>query len=132
MTAPFATRALASHPDVIAPDGSAVRLLLSLTGGSMAHFELAADATAHAVRHRTVEEIWFVVAGRGQMWRKQGEREAIVELTPGVCVTIPVGTAFQFRAAPDVHIAAIAITMPPWSGADEAVMVVGPWEPTAA
>ena len=40
----FETKALGEKPDAIAPDGTAVRLLASLAGGSFAHFELPAGA----------------------------------------------------------------------------------------
>ncbi len=83
--------------DVLAPDGSEVRVLLSLGRGGMAHFRLAAGQVSHAVRHRTVEEIWYVLSGAGEMWRSDGVVEEIVGLTCGTCLTIPVGTAFQFR-----------------------------------
>lgn len=68
-----------------------------------------------------------MLAGRGEMWRRQGEREEIVALEPGVCLTIPIGTRFQFRAAPTQPVSAVAITVPPWPGADEAMPVDGPW-----
>lgn len=126
MTA-FATMCLPENPTIVAPDGSDVRVLLALGGGSMAHFELAAGVVSDAVTHRTVEEIWFVLTGRGEMWRKQGEHEEIVALEPGVCLSIPQGTHFQFKAAPDQPVSAVGITMPPWPGADEAVHVQGPW-----
>jgi mannose-6-phosphate isomerase-like protein (cupin superfamily) len=125
----FRTLTLPIDPTVVAPDGSDVRVLLGLAGGGMAHFELAAGQTARAVRHRTVEEIWYVVGGRGEMWRCSDEREEVTVLQPGVCVTIPRGVRFQFRAAPDQPVSAIAVTMPPWPGPDEAVCVPGPWEP---
>ncbi len=124
---PFATLPLPEQPTVVAPDGSDVRVLLGLPAGGMAHFTLAAGQVAAAVTHRTVEEIWFVVAGRGQMWRRQEGREEIVDLVPGVCLTIPLGTHFQFRASPTEAVAAVAITMPPWPGMAEAVPVPGPW-----
>lgn len=127
MTPDFATMALPALPTVTAPDGSDVRVLLSLKGGSMAHFELAAGQVSQAVVHRTVEEIWYVVAGRGEMWRGQGEREEVVALEPGVCLTIPVGTHFQFRASPSQAISAVGVTMPPWPGPEEAVQVSGRW-----
>lgn len=127
---PFATLALPADPTVVAPDGSDVRVLLSLAGGSMAHFELAAGQVAMAVTHLTVEEVWYVVSGQGQMWRKQGEREEIVLLEPGVCLTIPVGTHFQFRACDVCGVTAVAVTMPPWPGEGEARFVPGPWEPS--
>ncbi|HKV00274.1 MAG TPA: cupin, partial [Vineibacter sp.] len=96
--APFETRLLPAAPDVVAPDGSDVRILLGLKGGGMAHFALAPGQTSKAVTHRTVEEIWFFVSGRGQMWRKQAGHEEIVDVHPGLCLTIPLGTHFQFRA----------------------------------
>jgi len=122
---------LPTEPTVIAPDGSNVRVLLGLSAGSMAHFEFAPGQVSHAVVHRTVEEVWFVLAGRGEMWRHQGEREEIVPLEPGVCLTIPVGTRFQLRASLSQSISAVAVTMPPWPGEQEAVLVTGPWSPSA-
>ncbi|HEY2051743.1 MAG TPA: hypothetical protein VGH03_20565, partial [Caulobacteraceae bacterium] len=74
MTAPassgkFATARLPASPSAIAPDGADVRVLLGLAGGSFAHFELAPGKVSNAVTHRTVEEIWYFLAGRGEMWR---------------------------------------------------------------
>ena len=123
----FATMRLPADPTVVAPDGSDVRVLLGLAGGGMAHFELAAGRVSQAVVHRTVEEIWFVLAGRGEMWRMQGQREEVVALEPGVCLTLPVGTRFQFRASPAQAVSAVAITLSPWPGEQEAVLVEGPW-----
>jgi mannose-6-phosphate isomerase-like protein (cupin superfamily) len=124
----FDTLPLPPEPTLTAPDGSDVRVLLGLNAGGMAHFELAAGRTSAAVMHRTVEEIWYVVSGVGEMWRSQGGREEIVALEAGVCLTIPLGTRFQFRAAESGPLAAVAVTMPPWPGADEAVIVAGPWQ----
>jgi mannose-6-phosphate isomerase-like protein (cupin superfamily) len=126
----FCTKHLPEARDAVAPDGSDVRILLSLTGGSMAHFELAAGATSIAVAHRTVEEIWFFLGGRGEMWRKQGDREEIVTVEPGVCLSIPLGTAFQFRSFGSEPLTAVAITMPPWPGEGEAYPVQGKWPST--
>ena len=72
----FATTPLPARPDATAPDGSDVRILLGLAGGGMAHFELAPGATSRAVTHRTVEEIWFIVGGRGEMWRPRAGARA--------------------------------------------------------
>jgi mannose-6-phosphate isomerase-like protein (cupin superfamily) len=117
---------------VIAPDGSEVRVLLRLAGGSMAHFQLDPGEVSIAVMHRTVEELWFVVAGRGAMWRSLDGREEVVALQPGVSLSIPVGTRFQFRAEGDAPFAAVGVTMPPWPGEGEAVTVEGAWAPTVA
>lgn len=126
----FDTKRLPEAEDAIAPDGSEVRVLLSLAGGGMAHFELPPGATSRAVTHRTVEEIWFFLSGRGEMWRRQGDREEVVTVEPGVCLTIPGGTHFQFRSCGEVPLRAIGVTMPPWPGEEEAYEVEGVWEAT--
>ena len=126
----FNTKRLPVARDDVAPDGSDVRVLLQLAGGSMAHFELPPGETSTAVAHRAVEEIWFFLSGRGEMWRRQGEREETVPVERGVCLTIPVGTRFQFRSFGYEPLAALGVTMPPWPGGDQAIVVQGPWEPT--
>jgi mannose-6-phosphate isomerase-like protein (cupin superfamily) len=129
---PWETKRLPARPDAVAPDGSDVRILPGLGGGTMAHFELAPGETSIAVVHRTVEEIWFFVGGRGEMWRAHDEREEVVEVEPGIALTIPVGTRFQFRALGSAPLAAVGVTMPPWPGPDEALTVDGRWPPTVA
>jgi mannose-6-phosphate isomerase-like protein (cupin superfamily) len=126
----FETLTLAAATLVKAPDGSDVRPLLALEAGSMAHFELASGKTSIAVVHRTVGEIWFVIGGRGEMWRKAGEREEITALAADVSLTIPLGTAFQFRSLGPEPLAIVAITMPPWPGEGEAYEVGGKWPPS--
>lgn len=126
----FETKRLPMKPDVIAPDGSDVRVLLEVRGGGLAHFELAAGQTSVAVRHRSVEEVWYFLRGQGEMWRKSDADEEIVPVSPAVCMTIPLGTSFQFRASGVEPLAAIGVTIPPWPGAGEAIVVSGPWEPT--
>jgi len=126
----FTTRQISEAPDVMAPDGSEVRILCQTGRGSMAHFALPPGAIAKAVAHRTIEEIWYVVSGHGRMWRRHGNLEEIVEMRAGLSLTIPVGTHFQFRADGDEPIAAVGVAMPPWPGEDEAYVVEGPWRPT--
>jgi mannose-6-phosphate isomerase-like protein (cupin superfamily) len=64
------------------------------------------------------------------MRRKLGVQEAVVAVEAGVCLTIPVGTHFQFRSFGSEPLAAIGITMPPWPGDGEARVVAGRWEAT--
>jgi mannose-6-phosphate isomerase-like protein (cupin superfamily) len=127
----FETTRLPIAPSGIAPDGSTVRVLLGLNAGGLAHFELACGQTSKAVMHRTVEEIWYFVSGRGEMWREQHGEARVVDVYPGVCLTIPLGTRFQFRCSGAEPLAAIGVTMPPWPGDDEAIVVAGAWQPTA-
>jgi mannose-6-phosphate isomerase-like protein (cupin superfamily) len=127
---PLATRQASVQADALAPDGSEVRLLCGLDRGGMALFTLAPGAVARAVAHRTVEEIWYVAAGHGRIWRKLGGAEATTELVPGASIGLPVGTHFQFRADGEEVLVVVGVTMPPWPGAEEAYAVAGPWPPT--
>lgn len=129
------TRFLDDAVRVSAPDGSTVRPLCAIPGaGSFAHFQLEAGRISKAVAHATVQEIWYVVAGRGEMWRRQGDRAWTVRLRPGVCLTIPLGTVFQFRADPGAQpLRIVAVTMPPWpeDSRSEARVEPGLWSPSA-
>jgi mannose-6-phosphate isomerase-like protein (cupin superfamily) len=124
------TKQIDEKPDAAAPDGSEVRILCATPRGSTALFSLPPGAVARAVAHRTVDEIWYVIGGRGRLWRRLGNTEATVELAPGMSLTIPVGTHFQFRNDGDGPLAILGVTMPPWPGADEAGPVAGEWFPT--
>jgi mannose-6-phosphate isomerase-like protein (cupin superfamily) len=126
MTA-FATLSIAEAKAETAPDGSTARVLLRLPTGSMAQFELAPGRISRAVVHRSIDEIWTVVAGSGALWRRQGAREETVALAPGVCLTIPAGTAFQFRCLGAEALQVIGVSLPPWPGAGEAQPADGPW-----
>jgi mannose-6-phosphate isomerase-like protein (cupin superfamily) len=126
----FDTRRLPVERDSIAQDGSDVRVLLSLQGGGMAHFELPPGQTSTAITQKTVEEIWYFLSGRGQMWRKTDSREEIVAVEAGMCLTIPLGTHFQFRSFGYEALSAIGVTMPPWPWEGEAKVVEGKWKPT--
>ena len=128
----YATAHLPAARDAKALDGMDVRVLLGLAAGGMAHFELVAGQVSKAATHRTVEEIWFFLSGRGQMWRRQAGHGSIVDVSAGACVTIPLGTHFQLRACRDAPLAAVAVTMPPWPGETEAIIVEGEWVPTVS
>lgn len=105
----------------VAPDGSNDYALLKLLRGGVTQFELDPGETSVAVRHRTVDKIWIVTSGYGELWRRDGmrdatagiERDVTVDIEPGVCVTIPVGTDFQFRTLSHEPLIVIGVTMPP-------------------
>ena len=109
----FDTMQLPETPDVIAPDGSDVRVLLQLGRGSMAHFELGAGRVSRAVAHHSVDEIWYILDGHGRMWRRQAGRQETVLLRAGTCVSIPAGTHFQFRAGQGGIVTPTAASGPP-------------------
>lgn len=122
MTA-FESRQVAADYDLLAPDGSEIRLLHSMPAASVVHCSLPAAGVSIPVRHRTVEEIWYFLAGRGQVWRRHAKREEVLEVRTGISLTIPLGTAFQFRNTGDSALEFIIMTMPPWPGADEAILL---------
>jgi mannose-6-phosphate isomerase-like protein (cupin superfamily) len=126
----FATKRLGTSPDAVAPDGSEVRVLCSTSQGSLAHFTLPPHAVSKAMAHHTVEEVWYIASGRGQMWRRSHDQEEIVDVEPGLAITIPVGTHFQFRSVSPEPLTAVGTTMPPWPGEGEAFAVDGVWDPT--
>lgn len=118
--------------DVLAPDGSEIRVLGRVAGASMAHGALPPGAVSLAVAHRTVEEIWYVLGGRAEVWRHRNGAEHVVLAEPGMSLTIPLGTAFQFRTVGDEPFTFIMCTVPPWPGDGEAVPVPGHWPVPAA
>ena len=114
----FSIKLLPDRPEATASDGSDVRLLLALKGGSMAHFELAEGKTSRPVAHKTVDEIWYFLEGLGVMWRKLGDQEETIRMEAGMSLTIPCGP-----------LRAVAVTLPPWPGNnDEAVVIKGIWK----
>ena len=126
----FDTRRASAAPDVIAPDGSEVRVLCATARGSMAMFSLMPGVISRAVAHRTIDEVWYFIRGVGQMWRLAEGREEITQIAAGISLSIPLGTHFQFRNDGSEPLEAVAVAMPPWPGDDEAYPVAGKWAPT--
>ena len=130
----------AARPDATAPDGSEIRLLADQRHGagksSMVEVKLPAGQVSRPVYHRTVEEIWYILEGRGRVWRCPPNAEAASvppqDVSPGDALVIPTGWRFQFAAAPDAPLRFLCHTTPPWPGEDEAIAAVigGLGEPT--
>ena len=125
----YAFGSLAAEPDAIAPDGSEIRFVQATDRASVVHCTLPPGDVTLAVRHRTVEEIWFFLGGEGEIWRQSESGEEVLRVAPGISLTIPLGVAFQFRALGDAPLTFLIATIPPWPGADEAVRVADHWEP---
>lgn len=124
----FETKELPKNHDYLAPDGSEIRLLPDMHGGGLAHCTLPPGGVSKPVYHRTVEEIWYCLAGQGQVWRKLEGQEEVVDFFSGISLTIPVGTHFQFRNTGAELLQFIIATMPPWPGPEEAVALdEGKW-----
>jgi mannose-6-phosphate isomerase-like protein (cupin superfamily) len=113
----------------IAPDGSTVQRLCRAESGSMAQFSFAAGTVSRAVLHRHVEELWYVLSGAGEIWRSPESGIAeVADLSPGVSLSIPARCAFQVRVTGDQPLTVVAVTMPPWPGDEEAIVVEGVWQ----
>src|SRR5258708_40242525 len=108
----FDTKRISTGPDAIAPDGSEVRLLCGLSRGGMATFTLMPGAVSKAVAHRTIEEVWYFIHGRGRLWRKSDDAEEVIEVGPGLSIASPVGVRCHFRCDGAEPVVAVAATVP--------------------
>jgi mannose-6-phosphate isomerase-like protein (cupin superfamily) len=79
-----------------------------------------------ATVHATVSEFWYVLSGRGEIWRRDASGEDVTALSPGVSIDIPVGTSFQYRCKGEEALRFLCVTMPPWPGSTEATNIEGP------
>ena len=86
---------------------------------------LPAGQVSRPVYHRTVEEIWYILAGEGQVWRCPAEAAPAFAppqpVSPGDALVIPTGWRFQFAASRDTPLRFLCHTTPPWPGEDEAL-----------
>lgn len=122
---------LKTDADYLAPDGSEIRLLPTMNGGGLAHCRLPNGKTSSPVAHYYVEEIWYVLEGQGDVWRKTARTEEVVQVSAGTSLTIPPRTAFQFRNTGSDPLCILIVTMPSWPGPQEAERVDGIWPATA-
>jgi len=112
------------------PLGARIRFLMDGPHGNMIHSTVPPGMVGRACHFRTIDEYWYVLSGEGEIWRSAPDgHESITRLIPGVCVDIPLGTAFQYRCTGSVPLVFTCTALPPWPGDDEVVIVDGPWVP---
>lgn len=122
------TKILSENYDHIAPDSSEIRLLPRVRFGGLCHCTLPTSKTSHAVRHKTVDEVWYFLSGVGEVWRKYEGKDEVTRVEAGTALNIPVGTCFQFRNIGAMPLKFICATMPAWPGPEEAEPVKGMWD----
>lgn len=122
------TKIPSEQPDDYAPDKSEIRFLLKSNRGSMVHCTLPVGQASIAVKHRTVEEFWYFLSGRGQVWRRFNGTEDIQDVHAGISLDIPLGTTFQFKNTGDESLQFVIVTIPPWPGDGEATKETGYWK----
>jgi mannose-6-phosphate isomerase-like protein (cupin superfamily) len=117
---------------VRAPDRSQVFVLSAVDEAGTAVFELPPAAVARPVLHPRVQEIWYVLSGRGRLWRRgEDGQEREDDLIAGTSLTSPRRTAFQFRCDGEEPLRVLGVTAPPWRGdADAAELEQGRWPAT--
>jgi mannose-6-phosphate isomerase-like protein (cupin superfamily) len=125
------TRPFPVTADARSPAGAEIRYLIEGEPGNMIHATVPPGQVNRATIHVTVSEFWHVLAGEGQIWRRDGTGEATADLEPGVSIDIPVGTGFQYRCTGTDPLQFLCISMPRWPGDNEATIIEGPWTPTA-
>ena len=91
------TRSFPAAPEGRSPAGAEIRYLMEGETGAMIHSTVPPGQVNRATVHATVSEFWHVLAGEGQIWRRDGTGEETTVLRTGVSIDIPVGTAFQYR-----------------------------------
>lgn len=112
--------------DEVASGGWELRRLATGDNAQMTHWRLPAGATAAEVRNRTTEQLWFVLAGAGEVWRhRDGEPPRIDAVRPGGSLRVPVGTSVQVRADDASDIELVGATAPPSPGPRESVPADG-------
>ena len=125
----FSTKQLVEENDTFAIDGSQIRILTQTQNGSMVHCRLGPGHKTKAVTHRTVDELRYYITGEGEFWRKNEAtgHEEITNVKPGIAISNPVGTHFQYRNTGNEDLDCIIVVMPPWPGDDEVKEVKGKW-----
>ena len=111
--------------DYIAPDGLEVYLgagirpakdIIHIGDADIARFEAPPGFVGKAVTHKTVDEIWYCLEGSGEIAVKEkadGEWEELA-LTPGVSVSLPLGSHFQVRNTGSHQLKILGVTTPHW------------------
>ncbi len=116
------------EPDTHAPDGSEIRFLVdqrhAARRASLVEVTLPPGQVSRPVWHRTVEEIWYILEGHGQVWRcpptAKPDSVPPVAVSSGDTLVIPTGWRFQFSADNTGPLRFLCYTSPPWPGPDEA------------
>ena len=114
--------------DVLAPDGSEIRFLIdqrhASRRASLVEVTLDAGQVSRPVWHRTVEEIWYILEGHGQVSRcppgVTPETVQPVPISPGDALVIPTEWRFQFSADEGGLLRFLCYTSLAWSGPEEA------------
>ena len=124
----FKKKSLTGNYDYLAPDGSEIRLLVNVNGGGLCHCTLPRGKFSSAVKHKTVEEVWYFLSGEAEMWQKEENGGQPIIVKEGDSINIPVGNSFQFRNTGTENLCVLIATIPNWPGEEEGTMETIPVE----
>jgi mannose-6-phosphate isomerase-like protein (cupin superfamily) len=118
------------QPEAKSPAGADIRYLLDCDRGNMIHSTVPPFQINKATIHSTVHEFWYILEGKGEIWREKDAESHITVLNPRTAIDIPPGTSFQYRNISNKSLEFICIAMPCWPGDSEATFIEGKWQPT--
>ena len=118
----------AAAPDVTAPDGAEIRILVDQARGaakvSLAEALVRPGERTACVSHRTIEEVWYIVRGVGRFHRltPDGRDEHMEEVGSGDSLFIPTGFRFWVENTGTEDLIFLCCDAPAWPGHDEAII----------
>ena len=104
-----------------------IRYLLKTERGDITHAVCPPGETSPVHFLPELFEAYYVLAGRGEIWRQISDREEITALRPGRLVQIPAGTRFQYRAYSDASLVFLVVVLPTWREELFHLVEGGPW-----
>ena len=128
MTTPLLKNRRAEAPDILAPDGAEIRILLDRQQGatrlSLAEALVKPGERTACVSHQTIEEFWYILKGAGLFHRfsPDGLEQQTAEVAPGDALLIPTGYRFYVENTGDEDLIFLCADTPPWPGPDEAIV----------
>jgi mannose-6-phosphate isomerase-like protein (cupin superfamily) len=126
----LSTRMLTDNADDVSPEGGAeIRHILASPQGDLTHAVCPAGQVAPAHHLPELHEQYYVLAGRGEIWRATAKREAVTALRPGRWVQMSAGTRFQYRANHGTSLVFLVVVLPSWRPELFHTDVEGAWHP---
>lgn len=89
MNEKWTTKKLPRDADRLSPSStSEIRLLPSFPEGEIVHATAFADQASEPGSIEGFGELFYILEGKGELWRATGELESLTQLTARRCVTI--------------------------------------------
>ena len=111
----FVTKVLPGEPDSVSPGGGAeIRHIITSPPGDLTHAVCPAGYVAPTHHLPELDELYYVLAGEGEIWRETDARAGVTALRPGRWVQLPAGMRFQYRANCGSSLVFLVVVLPSW------------------